>query len=169
MKFEKCGLMIAMIWLTFSLQAKTASVDSNHKHHGSADRVLGGDRKLSEHEHLEGDHHGDYDYDHDAFLGVDEAREFDQLPPEESKARLGIIVDRIDSNEDGYVTLDEMRDWIRFTQQRYISEDVDRQWTQHNVDNKDKLTWDEYRQLVYGFLDEDLSDGHEDEDTITYQ
>ena len=167
MKFEK-RLMIAMIWLTISLQAKTASVDSN-KHHGSADRVLGGDRKLSDKEHLEGDHHGDYDYDHDAFLGVDEAREFDQLPPEESKARLGKIVDRIDSNEDGYVTLDEMRDWIRFTQQRYISEDVDRQWTQHNVDNKDTLTWDEYRQLVYGFLDEDLSDGHEDEDTITYQ
>ena len=52
------------------------------------------------------------------FLGVDEAREFDQLPPEESKARLGKIVDRIDSNEDGYVTLDEMRDWIRFTQVR---------------------------------------------------
>ena len=33
---------------------------------------------------------------------MDEAREFDQLPPEESRARLGKIVDRIDSNEDGY-------------------------------------------------------------------
>ena len=116
-----------------------------------------------------GDHHGDYDYDHEAFLGVDDAREFDQLPPEESKARLGKIVDRIDSNEDGYVTLDEMRDWIRFTQQRYISEDVDRQWNQHNVDNKETMSWEEYRTLVYGFLDEDLSDGHQDEDTITYQ
>ena len=116
-----------------------------------------------------GEHHGDYDYDHEAFLGVDDAREFDQLPPEESKARLGKIVDRIDSNEDGYVTLDEMRDWIRFTQQRYISEDVDRQWNQHNVDNKETMSWEEYRTLVYGFLDEDLSDGHQDEDTITYQ
>ena len=103
------------------------------------------------------------------FKGVDEAREFDQLPPEESRARLGKIVDRIDSNEDGYekfcknlleiyvkinlttflffrfVTLDEMRDWIRFTQQRYITEDVDRQWTQHNVEQKEAFTWAEYR------------------------
>ena len=39
------------------------------------------------------------------FKGVDEAREFDQLPPEESRARLGKIVDRIDSNEDGYEKL----------------------------------------------------------------
>ena len=106
---------------------------------------------------------------------MDEAREFDQLPPEESRARLGKIVDRIDSNEDGYeklrtymlpiyfkkmseisyninwrlcfrfVSLDEMRDWIRFTQQRYITEDVDRQWTQHNVEQKEAFTWAEYR------------------------
>jgi len=169
MVFEK-WFLLAFVWLSISLQAKTASVDSNKHHAGSHERVLGGDhRKLSEKEHSEGDHHGDYDYDHDAFLGVDDAREFDQLPPEESKARLGKIVDRIDSNEDGYVTLDEMRDWIRFTQQRYISEDVDRQWNQHNVDNKETMSWEEYRTLVYGFLDEDLSDGHEDEDTISYQ
>jgi hypothetical protein len=31
------------------------------------------------------------------------------------------------------------------------------------------MSWEEYRTLVYGFLDEDLSDGHQDEDTITYQ
>ena len=102
-------------------------------------------------------------------LGADEAREFEQLPPEESRSRLGKIVDRIDSNEDGFVSLDEMRDWIRFTQQRYISEDVDRQWSQHNIDQKDTITWEEYRKLVYGFLDEDAEDNHVDEDTISYQ
>ena len=35
---------------------------------------------------------------------------------EESQRRLAIIVDQIDKNTDGFVTLDEMRDWIRFTQ-----------------------------------------------------
>lgn len=30
-----------------------------------------------------------FDYDHDAFLGAEEAKTFDQLTPEESKARLG--------------------------------------------------------------------------------
>ena len=37
---------------------------------------------------------------------------------------------------------------------RYTSEDVERQWVQHNQDGKDALGWEEYRQLVYGFLDD---------------
>jgi Ca2+-binding EF-hand superfamily protein len=154
----KCSILL----LILPTVLHTASVDSNH----GKDRVIHGE-KMSNKEH---DHDaGDYDYDHEAFLGVDEAREFDQLSPEESRTRLGKIVDRIDSNEDGFVSLDEMRDWIRFTQQRYISEDVDRQWNQHNVDNKENIGWQEYRQLVYGFLDEDTEDNHVDSDTLSYQ
>lgn len=33
-----------------------------------------------------------FDYDHDAFLGAEEAKSFDQLTPEESKERLGYDV-----------------------------------------------------------------------------
>ena len=32
---------------------------------------------------------------------------------------------------DGFVTFEEMRDWIKFTQKRYVSEDVERQWQSH--------------------------------------
>ena len=41
-------------------------------------------------------HHDDldHDYDHEAFLGEDQAAEFDELSPEESQRRLGVIVDR---------------------------------------------------------------------------
>ena len=155
---SQCSFLILLVLVLPSL-LNSASVDSNGPNnvHGKA-RVLS-ERKLSDKEHFEGDHH-DADYDHEAFLGADEAREFDHLTPEESRSRLAKIVDKIDSNEDGYVTLDEMRDWIRFTQQRYISEDVDRQWAQHNLENKETITWAEYRKLVYGFLDEDVEDGH---------
>merc|ERR1712223_151760 len=132
MMFKHC-ISIAFVWLAISLETKTASVDNN-KHHMGGDRVLEADRILSE--HLDNDNQGDYDYDHEAFLGKDIAQEYDQLPPEESKARLGKIIDRIDSNGDTFVTLDEMSHWINFTQQRYISEDVDRQWDQYIVDNK---------------------------------
>ena len=45
-------------------------------------------QRLSDKEHdLHGEHNNDYD--HDAFLGEDEAKEFDDLSPEESKRRLG--------------------------------------------------------------------------------
>lgn len=92
-------------------------------------------------------------YDHEAFLG-EEAKTFDQLSPEESTRRLGIIVDKIDKDKDGYVTQEELKDWIMYTQQRYIRDDVERQWKVHNPEGKDKLPWKEYKALVYNYMDE---------------
>lgn len=39
-------------------------------------------------QHLGGDEHSKQ-YDHEQFLGEDQAKTFDQLPPEESRRRLG--------------------------------------------------------------------------------
>ena len=72
-------------------------------------------RPLSDHEHNDD---LDHDYDHEAFLG-DEAAEFDELSPEESQRRLGEIVDRIDVSSDGQVSVEELQQWIHFTQTRY--------------------------------------------------
>ena len=86
-----------------------ASLDSEKEH----DRVLHG-KSLSDKEHHDD---LDHDYDHEAFLG-DEAHEFDDLSPEESQRRLALIVDKIDADGDGYVSVDELRNWIKFTQSR---------------------------------------------------
>lgn len=43
---------------------------------------------LSDAEHYRNEHHNKQ-FDHDAFLGEDQAKSFDQLSPEESKRRLG--------------------------------------------------------------------------------
>ncbi|CAO1428082.1 unnamed protein product [Diamesa hyperborea] len=93
-------------------------------------------------------------YDHEAFLGEDQAKTFDQLEPEESRRRLGLIVSKIDENKDGFVDLSELKAWIQFTQRRYIDDDVDRQWRSHNAENNDTVLWDNYRKNVYGFMDE---------------
>ncbi len=37
------------------------------------------------------DDNKNYDYDHEAFLGQEEAKTFEHLPPEESKRRLGWV------------------------------------------------------------------------------
>ncbi|XP_057666172.1 calumenin [Diorhabda carinulata] len=109
-------------------------------------------RELSDKEHFEQQHHNS-EYDHEAFLGAEEAKTFDQLPPEESKRRLGLIVDKIDVNKDGLINREELKDWIRFTQKRYITEDIDRQWKQQNPDNLPTLQWERYQKMVYGFLE----------------
>nr|CAD7592690.1 unnamed protein product [Timema genevievae] len=108
-------------------------------------------QELSDQEHYQHEEHN-AQYDHEAFLGED-AKTFDQLTPEESRRRLGLIVDKIDKDEDGFVNQEELKDWIQFTQKRYIVDDVERQWKTHNPENKEKITWDEYKKMVYGFMD----------------
>ncbi|XP_011296835.1 calumenin [Fopius arisanus] len=127
-------------------------------------RVL--DKSLSDEEHFIKSHHNP-EYDHEAFLG-EEAKTFDQLSPEESTRRLGIIVDKIDKDKDGFVTQEELKDWIRYTQQRYIRDDVDRQWKSHNPEDKDTLPWESYKKLVYGFMDESDFQAKENDENWSY-
>lgn len=166
---KKLLIKLVLCGFLFVNSVYSASLDGGE--HARDHRILHGNNKLSEHhahEDDEGEH--DPDYDHEAFLGED-AAEFDQLSPEESQARLAAIVDKIDKDADGYVTQDELREWIHFTQQRYVSDDVERQWTQHNPDGKDEIKWEEYRQLVYGFLDDEEAnkDPEEDDDSFSYK
>uniref|UniRef100_A0A4W2ID69 Calumenin n=2 Tax=Bos TaxID=9903 RepID=A0A4W2ID69_BOBOX len=102
-----------------------------------------------------------FDYDHDAFLGAEEAKTFDQLTPEESKERLGKIVSKIDGDKDGFVTVDELKDWIKFAQKRWIYEDVERQWKGHDLNEDGLVSWEEYKNATYGYVldDPDPDDG----------
>lgn len=52
---------------------------------------------------------GDYDYDHEAFLGEDQAEYFETLSPEESQRRLGVLCDKIDIDGDGKINQEELK------------------------------------------------------------
>ena len=93
MFFGSTALVLGIV-VSFVGSAAVNGEGEAAKDHG--DRVLHG-RDLSgkEHYHEDGAEH-DADYDHEAFLGADEAEEFDHLTPEESQERLAAIVDRID-------------------------------------------------------------------------
>ncbi|VVC98994.1 unnamed protein product [Leptidea sinapis] len=123
---------------------------------------------LSDAEHYRNEHHNKQ-FDHDAFLGEDQAKSFDQLPPEESKRRLGMIVDKIDADKDGFVSLVELKDWIRYTQKRYIVEDVENHWKQHNPNNEDLISWENYKKDVYGFMDEMTDSEKKSKEGATYK
>lgn len=97
------------------------------------------------------------DYDHEAFLGSkDEADEFDQLTPEETKTRLTKIIERIDSDHNGNVTESELKTWIFKSQHRYIDEDVLKQWNSHTDNNQQAkvITWESFKAKTYGFLEQ---------------
>ena len=56
---------------------------------------------------------------------------------------------------------------LTFSLHRYVSEDVEKQWSLHKPDSKETINWSEYRDGVYGFLDEE--EGHEEEHGFSYK
>ncbi|XP_005110307.1 calumenin isoform X1 [Aplysia californica] len=124
-----------------------SAIPTNEKKHRSHEK------SLSDEDHNTGGHHNP-DYDHDAFLGHDEAETFDQLSPEESKARLAIIVDKIDKNKDGVIVEQELKDWIQYVQRRYIVTDTERMWKDHEPEYDDTLNWESYQKRTFGYSDE---------------
>ncbi|XP_063291968.1 reticulocalbin-3 isoform X2 [Pelobates fuscus] len=106
-------------------------------------------KDLSDHQH---DDSKDFQYDHEAFLGKEESKTFDQLTPEESKERLGKIVDKIDSNNDTFVTATELLAWIKFVHGRWVSEDVDKQMLLFDKNKDASVSWEEYSNQTYGHL-----------------
>lgn len=139
MKLTSAGLAIALITSSYC-----SALPPNKEH---KERVH--EQKLSEKEHeVDGEHNNDYD--HDAFLGEKEAKDFEELSPEESKERLGMLVDKIDRDHDGLVSEDELQHWIQYVQKKYVIEDTDRMWKDHELDDG-KLSWDSYRKRTYGY------------------
>lgn len=110
------------------------------------------DLPLSSREH---DDSENFDYDHEAFLGQEEAKSFEQLTPEESKERLGMLVDRIDDDKDGFVTQAEMIVWIKKSQSRWMLEEVERQFKTQDLDGDGLVTWEEYKNATYGYMMEE--------------
>lgn len=61
------------------------------------------------------------------------------------------IVDRIDSNADGYITTSELKAWIKRVQKRYVYENVAKVWTDYDLNKDNMISWDEYKQATYGY------------------
>jgi len=51
------------------------------------------------------------------------------------------------------VTEQELEDWMRYVQTRYVRMDTDRQWSEHNPDNTATLSWASYKHKVYAFTE----------------
>ena len=64
-----------------------------------------------------------------------------------------IIYKKIDKDGDGQVTEEELTNWIKYVQTRYIRQDTDRQWKDHHADNESKITWESYKQRTYSNID----------------
>ena len=63
------------------------------------------------------------------------------------------IFDKIDKDADGKVSEEELKNWIKYVQNKYIIEDTERQWKEHQLDDNGQLTWAKYKERTYGYLE----------------
>lgn len=61
------------------------------------------------------------------------------------------IVDRIDTDKDGYVTHAELHYWIKHRQRRYIEDNVNKHWKDYDKNQDNKIAWGEYKNTTYGY------------------
>lgn len=95
---------------------------------------------------------------------------YDQLPPHVAKRLLGKVVEKIDLDSDGFVSREELLEWIErlnkrwvtpqskptlivlslfccvqiFAVSRKIHENTDFRWNHYNLKNEEKISWDDY-------------------------
>ncbi|XP_029063876.1 reticulocalbin-1 isoform X1 [Monodon monoceros] len=151
------GLLLALVLAPPALRAKPTV---------RKERVVRPDSELGE---RPPEDNQSFQYDHEAFLGKEDSKTFDQLTSEESKERLGKIVDRIDSDGDGFVTTEELKTWIKRVQKRYIYDNVAKVWKDYDRDKDDKISWEEYKQATYGYYLGNPTEFHDTSDHHTFK
>ncbi|CAD5112910.1 DgyrCDS2117 [Dimorphilus gyrociliatus] len=134
--------------IIFSFLIVSATFSAIPKPHRELNKIL--EKKLSDIDHGAGELHNS-EFDHEAFLGRNEAKDFENLSPTESKEKLGKIYDKIDKDGDGFVTERELRTWIQYVQTRYTSTDTDNHWKDFKNDLQDNLlNFESYKRITYG-------------------
>jgi len=83
------------------------------------------------------------EYDHETFLGKDEADKFKELTPGESKSRLAVIFEKIDDDDNGFLSEKELQYWLRLQAKRYTEKAIDAKWDALNLNNDKYLTLEE--------------------------
>lgn len=122
------------------------SADSNSRVH---------EQKLSDQGHfVDNDHDGKFEhnseYDHEAFLGKEDAEEFKSLTPDESKDKLSKILNKVDRNRDKFINENELRNWIRSQHKNFIQKSSNKKWTKVNSNKDGLLTFEELLENTIG-------------------
>lgn len=121
--------------------------------------------ELSDKEHFpEGEHSSEYD--HEAFLG-DQKQEFDELSPEEAKKRLKTLTKKVDKDSDGFVSVEELKQWVKGVFDKKLFEGVDTDINEKDADKDGAISWNEYVKATFGEVDEkDKNDDVESQDFL---
>lgn len=148
---NKMKYILVILFLVIVKESASATTHS-HQPQKSKERLQDGLQHAHDTEH----HHTEFD--HEAILGsVKDAEEFHDLPPEEAKRRLAILVKKMDLNKDGFVDRHELKAWILRSFKSLAVEEASDRFEDCDEDGDHKVTWAEYLKDTYGMDADDPS------------
>jgi hypothetical protein len=138
------NLTAALLVLAFVIPYAAAEKESAS--HGTPSKNFKADHEKNGH-----DPHAD----HKAILGSEKtAQEFDQLNPDESRRRLRILANKMDKNKDGFVTEDELSEWVHNSMVSLDQEETDERFDEIDQNKDGEITWTEYVHESFGTHDD---------------
>lgn len=147
----------AQVWFLTLLLVLTEQAAHNHnRKEKGGERESDGAFSPRDHHHGAGEDHNNA-FDHEAILGSrKEAEEFDELEPEEAKRRLGVLLTKMDRDNDEAIDRNEMYAWILRSFKALSKEDSDERFEETDTDENGLISWAEYKSEEFDFDDEEL-------------
>ncbi|CAK9802417.1 unnamed protein product [Anthophora quadrimaculata] len=158
MRLRTLFLFVITILVLCSFGAAASMHIRSHQHNKGSmnERTEDGSFRSRGKDHYAGEHHEDFD--HEAILGsVKEAEEFDKLPTKESKRRLGILLTKMDLNNDKFIERNELKAWILRSFSMLSAEESEDRLEDADTDEDGRVSWNEILQDTYGTNPEDLA------------
>jgi len=85
----------------------------------------------------------------DGILDQNESRKFQKLSQKEKLANLEEIFKKMDADENGEVDEDELQQWMRYVENRFVFEDTDEKMAQMDLDENGKVSIVEFNEAKY--------------------
>ena len=133
------------VFLSLALSYASMVIGHIEQHHAD---------HLSTHPHFEDGEHN-VEYDHDAFLGPKQAKEFETLSDDEAKKRLRAMVPKLDTDKDGEISPAELESWIDRQRRNFMYDAVDEDIERQDKDGDKMISWNEYMKARFGESEQD--------------
>ena len=85
----------------------------------------------------------------DGILDQNQSKKFQKLSKEEKLANLEEIFKKMDAEENGEVDEDELQQWMRYVENRFVFEDTDEKMAQMDLDENGKVSIDEFNEAKH--------------------
>ena len=108
---------------------------------------------------------GTVEYDHEVMLG-ENWQDYEDLPRPIAKHRFSLIYDKIDRNKDDLVTREELRNWIKYVNNRVMMNEIDNRFETIDENKNDKVSWEEYKKVMFSMMDEEHLEHDENESIL---